>query len=57
LKSLRRGAINCAPAEGRLRAQAKARLRAGGRPAAMSAGDDFNRRVPSVVVDVSEWKM
>jgi len=56
LKSLRRGAINCAPAEGRLRAQAKARVRAGGRPA-MSAGDDFNRRVPSVVVDVSEWKM
>jgi hypothetical protein len=39
----------CEPLAGRLAPQAKTRVRAGGRPAAMSAGDDFNRRISSVV--------
>jgi hypothetical protein len=33
------------PLAGRLPAQARTRVRAGGRPAAMFAGDDFNRRI------------
>jgi len=39
----------CEPLAGRLPTQAKTRVRAGGRPAAMPAGDDFNRRISSIV--------
>jgi hypothetical protein len=52
LRSFKNTAIEiaaCEPLAGRLASQAKTRVRAGGRPAAMSAGDDFNRRISSVV--------
>jgi hypothetical protein len=43
---------------GRLPTQAKARVRAGGRAAAMPAGDDFNRQISiRTLVNAGSWEI